>query len=134
MTLYTKIVIIRVVNFATSKNLPFNSTGFPYHKIHKYILTSPDGKSLNQIYHILIERCRLSSILDVRSTRAADFDAEHYLFAAKIRDRLAVNKLRSQRFHMERLNLKKLNDVKLKRSITLWSQIGFKIWRIWMLR
>jgi hypothetical protein len=30
---------------------------------------------------------------------------------AKVRERLAVNKQRSQRFDMERFNLKKLNDV-----------------------
>jgi hypothetical protein len=30
---------------------------------------------------------------------------------AKVRERLAVNKLRFQRFFMERFNLKKLNEV-----------------------
>jgi hypothetical protein len=33
---------------------------------------------------------------------------------AKVRDRLAVNKQTSQRFDMERFNLKKLNDVEGK--------------------
>jgi hypothetical protein len=33
---------------------------------------------------------------------------------AKIRERLAVDKQRSQRFHMERFNLKKLNNVESK--------------------
>jgi hypothetical protein len=33
---------------------------------------------------------------------------------AKVRERLAVNKQRSQRFHMERFNLKKLNEVEGK--------------------
>jgi hypothetical protein len=33
---------------------------------------------------------------------------------AKVRERLAVNKQRSQRFNMERLNLKKLNDAEGK--------------------
>jgi hypothetical protein len=33
---------------------------------------------------------------------------------AKVRERLAVNKQRSQRFDMERFNLKKLNDVESK--------------------
>jgi hypothetical protein len=34
---------VRVVNFATCKNLVVKSTMFPYHKIHKYIWTSPEG-------------------------------------------------------------------------------------------
>jgi hypothetical protein len=33
---------------------------------------------------------------------------------AKVRESLAVNKQRSQRFNMERFNLKKLNDVECK--------------------
>jgi hypothetical protein len=46
---------IRVVNLATSKNLVFKSTMFPHRCIHKYTWTSPDGKTHNQIDHILIE-------------------------------------------------------------------------------
>jgi hypothetical protein len=34
---------VRVVNFATSKNLVLKSTMFPHRKIHKYTWTSPDG-------------------------------------------------------------------------------------------
>jgi hypothetical protein len=36
---------------------------------------------------------------------------------AKIRERLAVNKQGSHKFHMERFNLKKLNDAKGKEQI-----------------
>jgi hypothetical protein len=52
-----------------------------------------------------------SSVLDVQSFRAADCDTDHYLVVAKVRERLAVNKLRSHRFHMDSFNLKKLNEV-----------------------
>jgi lipopolysaccharide export system protein LptC len=45
---------------------------------------------------------------------AAECGTDYYLVVAKGRERLAVNKQRSQRFHMERLNLKKLNEVKGK--------------------
>jgi hypothetical protein len=38
---------VRVVNFATSKNLVFKSTMFPHRKIHKYAWTSPQGKTHN---------------------------------------------------------------------------------------
>jgi hypothetical protein len=56
---------IKVVNFATSKNLRVNSTMFPHRNIHKYTWTSPDGKTHNQIDHFLVYRRRHSSVLDV---------------------------------------------------------------------
>jgi endonuclease/exonuclease/phosphatase family metal-dependent hydrolase len=98
---------MKLVNFATSKNIRVKSTLFPHHNIHKYTWTSPDGKTHNQIDHILVDRQRYSNVHDVRSFRAADCDSDHYLVVAKVRDRLAMNKQRSQRFDMERFNLKK---------------------------
>jgi hypothetical protein len=38
---------------------------------------------------------------------------------AKVRERLAVNKQRSQRFHMERFNLEKLNKVEGKEQFRI---------------
>jgi hypothetical protein len=57
---------------------------------------------------------RHSHVLDVRSFRAADYDCDHYLVVVKAMERLAVNKQRSQRFHVDRFNLKKLNDIEGK--------------------
>jgi hypothetical protein len=48
---------------------------------------------------------------------------------AKIRERLAVNKQRSQKFHIERFNLKKLCEVNGKEVSN-----DFQHWKIWMLR
>jgi hypothetical protein len=75
---------IIVVNFAMTKNLIVNRTIFPHRNIHKYTCTFPDGKTHKQIEHILIDRRRHSSILDVRSFRAADCDTEHYLLVANL--------------------------------------------------
>jgi hypothetical protein len=52
------------VNSARSKNLTVKGM-FPHHNKHKRIWMSPDGKTHNQIDHILIERGRHSSVLDV---------------------------------------------------------------------
>jgi hypothetical protein len=68
----------------------------------------------SQIDHILVDRRRHSNVLDVQLYRAADCDSDHYLVVAKVRERLAVNKRRSHRFHVERFNLKKLNEVENK--------------------
>jgi hypothetical protein len=91
---------VRLVNLATSKNLGVKSTMFPHRNIHTYTWTSSDGKTHNQIDHILVDRRRHSNVPDVLSFRAADCDTDHYLVVAKVRMRLAVNKQRTQRFHM----------------------------------
>jgi hypothetical protein len=46
---------VRVVNFATSKNLIVKSTKFPHRDIHKHTWTSPDSVTHNQIDHVLID-------------------------------------------------------------------------------
>jgi hypothetical protein len=109
----------RVVNFTTSKNQIVSSTMFLHRNIHKCTWTSPDGKTHNQIDHILIDRQRHSSVLDVRSFRAPDGDTDHYLVVAKIMERTAVNKQGSHTFHMERFNLKKLNKVEGKEKFSV---------------
>ena len=107
---------VRIVNFATSKNLVVTSTLFPHRDIHKHNWTSPDGKTHNQIDHILRERRRQSSILDVRSFRGADCDTNHYLVVAKVRERLAVSKQAPQKLEGERFNLRKLKDLEVKKQ------------------
>ena len=101
---------VRLVKFATSKNLVVKSTMFTHRNIHKYTWTSPDGKTHNQIDHVLIVRRWHSSILDVRSFRGADCDTDHYLVIAKVRERLAVGEQAAQRFDRQRFNLRKLNE------------------------
>jgi len=87
---------------------------FPHQNIHKYTSTSPDGKTHNQIDHILIGRRWHSSVLDVPSFRAADCDKDHYLVIAKVRERLAVGKQAAQRFDRQRFNLRKLNEPEIR--------------------
>jgi len=102
---------VRIVTFATSKNLVVKNTMFPHRNIHKYTWPSPVGKTHNQIDQILIDRRRYSSILDVRSFRGADCDTDHSLVIAKLRERLAVRKQAAQNFDGEKFNLRKLNEL-----------------------
>jgi len=55
---------VRIVNFATSKNLVVKSRMFLNWNIHKFTWTSSDGQTHNQTEHILIDRRRNSSIID----------------------------------------------------------------------
>ena len=60
--------------------------------IHKQTWTSPDGLTNNQIFHILIAKRKRYSIIDILSLRGADYDSDHYLVIAKLRERLSVGK------------------------------------------
>ena len=82
-----------LVNFGTSKNLVFKSTMFPHRNTYKYTWTFPNGKTHNQIDHILKNRRWNSSILCVRYFRGA----ADYLVVAKVMERLAVSELVSQK-------------------------------------
>jgi hypothetical protein len=117
---------VRVVNFATSKNLVVKSTMFPHRKIHKHTWTSPEGNTQNQIDHVLIDRRRHSSTLEVRSVREADRDTDRHVAAVKLWDRLAVSKRAAQKVDTERFNVKKLNegDVKEQYQVTVRSKFA----------
>jgi len=84
---------VRIVNFATSKILVVKSMMFPRQNIYKYTWNSPDAKTHNQIDHMLIERRRHSSIIEMRSFRGADSDTDQYLIVPNVMEILAaVNK------------------------------------------
>jgi hypothetical protein len=58
-----------------------------------------------------------------------DCNTDHYLVVAKVRERLAVCKQTTHRFHMERFNLKKLNEVEGKEQYWLKSEMGLQLWK-----
>ncbi|PNF24980.1 hypothetical protein B7P43_G08801, partial [Cryptotermes secundus] len=88
---------ISIVNYAKSKKYYCQKYDLSHHNMYEFTWTSRDGKTHNQIDHILIEilkykldlvrvQRRHSSILDVRSFRAADCDTDHYLLVANVRE------------------------------------------------
>jgi hypothetical protein len=67
----------------------------------------------------LIDRRWLSGILDMRSFRGADCDTDSYLVIAKVRERLEVSKKAAQKFDAEKLNLKKLSELHVRKRYQL---------------
>jgi hypothetical protein len=102
---------VRIVNFPTSKRLVLKKIMFLHRNIHKYTWTSSDGKTHNQIDHILIDSRRHLSVLDVRFFRGSNCDTYDYLVVAKVTERLAVSKQAAQKFDVERFNLRKLSEL-----------------------
>ncbi|KAJ4441767.1 hypothetical protein ANN_11625 [Periplaneta americana] len=107
---------VRLVNFATSKNLIVKSTTFPHKDIHKYTWTSPDGLTHNQIDHILIDKRRHTSIVDIRTFRGADCNSDHYLVIGELRERLSVAKRVEQEVNITKFNILKLKDEEAKQN------------------
>jgi len=96
----------RLVDFAVMNNCVIKSTFFPHKDIHKATWCSPDGRTFNQIDHVLISGRHCSSIMDVRTLRGPNIDSDHFLVRVKLRARVAVHTKRQpalRRFDVERL-------------------------------
>jgi hypothetical protein len=68
---------IRVVNFATSKNLTVKSIMFPHRNIHKFTWTSPDGRQ--NIFKPTIGNESLHAISNDNGDRVVKFDTSKNL-------------------------------------------------------
>jgi hypothetical protein len=61
------------------------STKFSHRIIHKTTWKSLDGKTENQIDHLLIDKIHLSNLMDGSSYRGANVESNHYLVGIKLR-------------------------------------------------
>jgi len=48
----------------------------------------------------------------------ADCDTDHYVMVAKVRGRLTVNKQSTQKFSVEKFNLRKLNELGVRKKFS----------------
>jgi hypothetical protein len=71
-------------------------------------------------------------VLDVQSFRQETVILTT-IWWRQITERLATGNQRSYRFHIERFNLKKLQETEAKEQFVLRSQIGLQFWKIWTL-
>jgi hypothetical protein len=112
-----------------SKDLLVKNTKSQYYNIHKYTWTYTNGKTHTEV---LIDKRRHSVYLkfDLIKELAVRLQTIWWL---KNLDRLSVSKTAIHKFGMERSDVKKLNDAKLRNGIRLKSQTGLQLWKTWMI-
>ncbi|KAJ4433345.1 hypothetical protein ANN_15604 [Periplaneta americana] len=74
------------------------------------------GLTHNQIDHILIDKRRHTSIVDIRTFRDADCNSDHYLVIGELRERLSVAKRVEQQVNITKFNILKLKDEEAKQN------------------
>ena len=64
-------------DFCSANGFIINGTIFPHKDIHKLTWRSPDGRTVNQIDHVLVNGNIRTSISDTRVMRGADVYSDH---------------------------------------------------------
>lgn len=82
----------RLTDFCLHQNLVIGGTVFMHKDIHKYTWTSPNGKTKNQIDHILYNRKWKTSIQDVVTRRRPDVGSDHNMVTCKLKLKLRRTK------------------------------------------
>lgn len=81
-----------LIDFAKERDLIVKSTYFQRKEIYKGTWRSPDGKTVNQIDHVLIEKSDEVSIKNVRTYRGPDGDSDHFMVGVTLIPMIPIEK------------------------------------------
>ena len=80
----------RLVQYATTNNFKVLSTLYPRKDIHKGTWKIPGTEDTNQIDHILVSKRWATDIENIRTYRGANSDSDHFLFGARLKQKIAL--------------------------------------------
>jgi hypothetical protein len=72
-------------------------------------MVSPDGQTINQIDHVLINKKKRSVMQDVRSLHGPDCESDHYLVKTVMQQKLLINWIKKDN-QFQRWNLHNLHN------------------------
>jgi len=79
-----------MIQFVIPNGLNVRSTMIPHKDIHKETWYSADGRTVNQIYHVLISNRFRSATTDIRALRGPDTGSDHNLPKINFKVKLMV--------------------------------------------
>ena len=100
---------LRLVYFATEMGMVIKSTWFMHKKINLATWKSPDGKTLNQIDHCLIDGRHSSDVINVKTCRGPNVDSDHFMVLIVVRARICLA-MNNKYDAMKRYAVGKLKD------------------------
>jgi hypothetical protein len=105
---------MRLIDYAASRNMVIGITMFSHKEIHKATWKSLDGRTYNQIDHVLIDARHRSNLIDVRSYRGANVDSDHFLIMAKIQHKISRYYIHKHLIRTKKFDIEKMGDPVIK--------------------
>ena len=122
----------RLCDFCSANGFIITGTIFPHKDIHKLTWRSPDGRTVNQIDHVIVNGNMRTSIINTRVMTGANVYSDYYLVKTRIRLKLA--KAQGRKIVRERFDVRKLQSEEIRRKYNIevrnrFEALGDMIWR-----
>jgi len=116
---------IKMIQFAIYNGLNVRSTTFPHKDIHKETWYSADGRTMNQIDHVLIGNRFRSAITDITAQRGPDIGSDRYLLKINFKVKLRVKT--GNKYNVKRKMVSIFQNLKWKQQYAIEINNKFEI-------
>ena len=107
----------KFVNFCLNNNYVVGGTFLQHKEIHKLTWKSPDGRTVNQIDHVVINNKWRRSLKDVHTCRGAYAGSDHYLVVSRLK--LCLRKAPIKHDRQRRYNIARLKHEDTQKAFVL---------------